>query len=391
MKSKTASIRCCLMVLAIVAVCPAVVGAIEMKGVSYTAWRPDAMLSEDSDESLAKASADGCNWIAICVWWFQDNVDSTTIEPDYGRYSATAESVVHAIDTCHKLGMKVMLKPMVDCRDGTWRGNINPSFEWFSAYEQFVDFWARIAEENKVESFCVGCELKDTVLWSSSWKLVIRNVRTRYSGPMTYAANHGNEKNVDWWDELDYIGIDAYYPLTDKNDPTLSELKSAWEDRADSLEAWLGAFRNTKKIVFTEIGYQSADGTNRTPWYTDPSSHATDLQEQAECYEALLSVCRERSWWLGAFWWNWETKASGGGQDDPYWTPMNKPAEAVMAGHYKTLPGDFDDDRDVDLHDMEFLAEHWLDSEIVGDPDLDNDGHVNMSDFSLFADHWHRE
>jgi hypothetical protein len=373
------------MVLAIAGVCPAAASAIDMKGVSYTAWRPDAMLSEDSDESLAKARADGCNWIAICVWWFQDNVNSTTIEPDYSRYSATGESVVHAIDTCHELGMKVMLKPMVDCRDGTWRGNINPSFGWFAAYEQFADFWARIAEENKVESFCVGCELKDTVSWSSSWKRVIENTRARYSGPMTYAANHGNEKNVDWWDELDYIGIDAYYPLTDKNDPTLSELKSAWQDRADSLERWLGTYRHTKKIVFAEIGYQSVDGTNRTPWYADPASHALDL------HEALLSVCRERSWWLGAFWWNWETKATGGGQDDPYWTPMNKPAEDIMAGHYQTLPGDFDDDRDVDVHDMAFLAEHWLDSEIVGDPDLDNDGRVNMSDFSVFAGSWHRE
>ncbi len=388
MKRKVHSIIYLLTVFAVVNVCVPIVQAIEFKGVSYTAWSPYAMLSEDSDNSLAKARADGCNWLAICVWWFQDNVNSTTIEPDYTLYSATVESVVHAINTCHELGMKVMLKPMVDCRDGVWRGNINPSLDWFSSYQDFIIFWAQIAEENKVESFCVGCELMDTVSWSSSWETVIQNARTHYTGPMTYAANHGNENNVSWWDELDYIGIDAYYALTGKNNPTLNELKSAWQNRANSIETWLNSNWPGMKIVFTEVGYQSVDGTNCTPWYTDPATHPMDFQEQVDCYEALLSVCRERSWWMGVFWWNWETHPDGGGEDDPYWTPMNKPAEDVMISYYQTTPGDFDDDRDVDLYDMSFFTEYWLDSEIVGDPDLNNDGSVNLLDFSLLADYW---
>jgi len=332
-----------------------------MKGVSYTAWQPDAMLSEDSNRSLAKARADGCNWIALCVWWFQNNVSSTTIESDYTRYSATPESVVHAINQCHEQGMKVMLKPMVDCRDGEWRGNINPSNDWFSAYQDFISFWAQIAEEHKVELLCIGCELTKTVSWSSSWKNIIQNTRTYYTGPLTYAANHGNEKNVNWWNDLDYIGIDAYYPLTDKNDPTLNELKTAWENRANSLENWLNSNWQEMKIVFAEVGYQSVDGTNRTPWWTDPSSHTMDFQEQAECYEALLSVCRERSWWLGAFWWNWETDPDGGGEDDPYWTPVNKPAEDIMISYYQ-IPSDLDYPSKEDFETNDFNRFPWRSS-----------------------------
>ena len=333
--------------------------AIEMKGVSYTAWQPDAMLSQDSNRSLAKARADGCNWIALCVWWFQNNVSSTTIESDYTRYSATPESVVHAINQCHEQGMKVMLKPMVDCRDGDWRGDINPSDDWFSAYQEFISFWAQIAEEHQVELFCIGCELTKTVSWSSSWKNIIRNTRTHYTGPLIYAANHGNEKNVGWWNDLDYIGIDAYYPLTNKNDPTLNELKTAWENRANSLENWLNSNWQKMKIVFAEVGYQSVDGTNRTPWWTDPSSHTMDFPEQAECYEALLSVCRERSWWLGAFWWNWETDPDGGGEDDPYWTPMNKPAEDIMISHYQ-IPPDLDYPPTEDFESGDFSTFDWM-------------------------------
>lgn len=91
---------------------------------------------------------------------------------------------------------------------------------------------------------------------------------------------------------------------------------------------------------------------------------------------------------LGNFWWNWETAPGGGGEDDPYWTPMNKPAEDIMTSYYWTPAGDFDDDRDVDMFDISFLAGCWLDSGVVGDPDLNNDGDVNMSDFSLLADNW---
>jgi len=331
---------------------------IEMKGVSYTAWQPTAMLTEDSYHSLTKAREVGCNWIALCVWWFQDNVNSTTIEPDYTRYSATPESVVEAIKQCREQGMKVMLKPSVDCRDGVWRGEINPSDEWFSAYQEFIVFWGQIAEEHEVELLCIGSELEKTVSWSSSWRNIIQHTRAYYGGALVYAANHGGEKNVGWWNDLDYIGISAYYPLTNKNDPTLDELKQAWVNRANSIENWLNSDWAGKKIVFVEAGYQSVDGTNRTPWHMDPSSCAMDFQEQAQCYEALLSVCRQRSWWLGAFWWNWETNPNGGGSSDPWWTPMNKPAENIMMSHYQN-PSDSDYSPAEDFESCDFNMFDW--------------------------------
>jgi len=207
--------------------------------------------------------------------------------------------------------------------------------------------------------FCIGCELTRTVSWSSSWRNIIQNTRAHYGGALTYAANHGNEKNVRWWNDLDYIGIDAYYPLTNKNDPTLDELKRAWENRANSIENWLNSVWAGKKIIFAEVGYQSVDGTNCTPWYTDPSSHTMDFQEQAECYEALLSVCRRRSWWLGAFWWNWETNPNGGGGTDPSHSPMNKPAEDVMISHYRSPP-DSDYSPTEDFESGDFRTFDWM-------------------------------
>ncbi len=361
--------------------------AIEMKGVSYAGWWEEAYLTEDSDESLATARQAGCAWVAINLWWFQDTISSTEIYPDYSWYSVSPESVIHAINRCHELGMKVMLKPNVDPKDGHWRGEINPSAEWFEAYTEFINYWADIAEANGVELFCVGCELINTTGWSSSWRDVIEDVRTHYTGPLVYAANHGNEQSVTWWDVLDYIGIDAYYPLTSKNDPTLAELKSAWNSRANNIENWRNYYWPTKQVIFTEVGYTSTDGTNRTPW--DYSGSAPlDLQEQADCYEALLSQLHVRDWWMGPFWWNWETDPNAGGPTNKSHTPQNKPAEQVMSNYYLVIPGDFDDDWDVDLTDLQFMTDYWLDSGVIGIPDLNNDQEVNLLDFAILADHW---
>ena len=313
---------------------PPTITSTAIRGVSYTAWEPDTFSSPTSDASLEAALDDGCNWIAICVWEFQDTATSTEIAPDYDSYSATPESVADAIRRCHELGINVMLKPMIDCKSCSWRGEIQPSAEWFTAYQGFVNRWAQVARDNSVEMFCVGCELRDTVSWSASWRGVIGNARLIYSGPLVYAANHGNEQNIDWWDELDLIGIDAYYPLTAKNNPTPDELAAAWNSRLDSIEAWRSTDWPAMDIVFTEVGYQSTDGTNQTPFWTDPATNPIDLLEQADCYEALLNQCKLRPWWLGAFWWNWETDPDAGGPGDPYWTPQNKPAEVILHDYY---------------------------------------------------------
>jgi hypothetical protein len=336
----------------------------EIKAVSFTAWSEYAFASEDALQSLINARNIGCNWIAICVWEFQEDISATEIAPDYALYSARRESVVQAIAWCHQLGLNVMLKPMVDMSNdpGHWRGQIVPSTEWFAAYEDFVNSWAIIAQDNNVELFCVGCEFVNTVSWSASWRSVIQGVRNRYGGPLVYAANHGNEQSVTWWDALDFIGIDAYYPLTSKNDPSPAELQAAWNTRANSIEAWRAATWPAKQVMFTEVGYQSLDGTNRTPWRRDPATNDLDPAEQADCYEALLSACEGRSWWLGAFWWNWETDPDAGGLLNWDFTPRNKPAELVLCNHY-TPPLTITNIRETGAGDIELI---WLSSGLPG-------------------------
>ncbi len=366
----------------------------DIKGMNYTAWDDFILNSEQSDMSLSKMRNIGCNWTSICIWWFQDDVNSTLIEPDYSKYSVDPNSVEHAIDYCHTLGMKVMLKPIINCRDGTWNGHINPSTAWFSSYHNFINFWADLAENHNVELFCVGAELGKTESWSASWRSVIGDVKSHYSGPLTYAANYNDEATIDWWDALDYIGIDPYYPLTDVNNPTESQLQNAWQSKADSLEAWLYANWPDKQIIFAEIGYQSCDGTNRTPWRRNPSIYPIDLQEQVDCYKALLDQLQNRPWWSGVFWWNWETDPNAGGPQNAWHTPQNKPAEALLANYYVyccgSARGDFNRDYKVDMVDINILTNNWLTNTPAIDvsPYPAGDGIINFLDYGVLLKNW---
>ena len=139
------------------------------KGMSYSSWTTEDFTTSNSDESLKLLTRTNTEWIAICFSWFQSNTTSYDIHPDPVA-TATTESVKYAITKAHNLGLKVMLKPMVDTLEEektqpyehVWRGEILSTEEWFKSYSNFINSFAELAQENRVELFCVGCELKAT-------------------------------------------------------------------------------------------------------------------------------------------------------------------------------------------------------------------------------------
>jgi len=308
------------------------------KGMSYTAWSQYALSTPESTESLRTLRRDGADWVALTVFWFQDNKNSTVITEDFTRYSASRSSLQKAIQDIHQAGMKVMLKPMVDLRTGEWRGVIVPSDAWFQAYEAFIADWGVFAAQNGVDMLCVGCEFVDadkSRQWEPAWRRVIARARSVFTGPLTYAVNHDDEQNITWWDALDYIGIDAYYTLTSKKNPTRAELLAAWKARADRIETWRNRSWPQMPIIFTEIGYRSYDGANIEPWdYQKNDPQGVDLQEQVDCYSAALEILTPRDWFYGFYWWAWETQPNAGGPADTGYTVQNKPAEAVLKEWY---------------------------------------------------------
>lgn len=278
------------------------------KGVNYTSWDIDELSGELSDLSLIYLSNLGVKDIALMTVWYQKDISSKEISAD-AKKSVNDESLSHAINFIHALGMRVMLKPHVDLSDEDARSNIIPTDEWFASYKKFIVHYAEIASKNNVELFCIGTELAGTSIerWKDKWLDVIKAVKAVYKGPLVYAANWDEYEDVCFWQEMDYIGMDAYFPLTDKVDPTKEELVQAWEKRADMLETWLKSTGLNKPIIFTEIGYDTIEGSNKQPWRLLPTlaKYKESQDEQANCLEALLIVLSKRPWFKGFYWWNY--------------------------------------------------------------------------------------
>ncbi len=349
-----------------------IVYARAFNGMSYTTdFSNNEIGDAEGLQSLLKMSQMGTNTVTINAWWFTPSVTSTAIAPNTSsKYGTSDTSLESAISYAHSLGMKVILKPMLDVNDGTWRANINPSAAnrntWFTNYSNFINHYATIAQNYNVEMLSVGCELCDVEQYTSNWTTVINNARALYTGPLTYSANWspngslGGYTNIAWWNQLNEVGIDAYFPLTNTNDPSEASLQAAWTSQANSLHTWLSnyntAHSSNLKMLFTETGYASYVGTNKTP-YSGPSNSTTpalDLTEQANSYQALMSVMSQQSWWDGANWWNWTSNPNDGGSSNNNYTPQNKPAQQVLSQFY-LLRGDFNLDHQITNADLQAM------------------------------------
>jgi len=309
----------------------------------YTPWTSNDLDLPSSDESLFRMSQLNVEYVGLNIWWFQDNATSTRIyaRPGPGWSTQTNSSIIHAINRIHELGMKVMLRPIVELVDispTNWRGLIPATPEWFESYANFINFFAEFAEEHGADIFMVGVDFRNNDWDTSSWMNIVAGVRARYSGPITYSAAYTNYRSIGWWGALDYVGIDDYQPLTNKNDPTLEELKAAWSAHANEIEAWQKTVN--KPIILSEIGYRSADGANKYPWlWGEQPPLPVDLQEQVDCYEAAFQTFWNKSWLYGFYWWNWDPNPDYGGPNNNLFTPQNKPVEETIK-HWYSMKGE---------------------------------------------------
>ena len=315
-------------------------GPVFQKGMCYTTWNKKAYASERSDASLEKLKSINVEWVTILTTWYQDHCFATDIFST--KKTPTDESLKHAIVKARSLGMKVILKPHLDIIStefGNWRGDIacvsEPDWEkWFENYEKFIIHYAKMAEKTGAEMFCVGTELVGaTTHHVDQWKKVIKEVRKVFKGDLVYAANWNDEYlQIRFWDDLDYAGIDAYFPLSDKDNPTYEELVEAWQKWVPEIEAWQK--RINKPVIFPEIGYCSATQAARSPWERAPEAKA-DMQLQVDCYKAMVDTFWDKEWFYGIYWWDWGTSVKMGGKSNRNFTPQNKLVEEYIKEIYK--------------------------------------------------------
>ena len=309
-----------------------------MRGVSFVAGPPVDSTHFEHLEAL------GVNWISQTPFGWQARVDEPTFRIVTGGgifWGERDEGLRETARLARAAGIHTMLKPHLwlrDRTDGKWEGDIAMRSEedwakWFTQYGRFLVHYAQLAESAGIEALCIGTDLEGTTEREAEWRRLIERVRRVYGGELTYAANWAGEyERIRFWDALDLVGVQAYFPLSDEDDPDLDELLEGWRAHHERLAAF--AERVGKPIVFTEVGYRSVMGAAHEPWLwrTRKPENAT---LQARCYEAAFRTFWREPWFRGAFWWKWYPHGAGAHPyEDAAFTPQGRPAEKVLANWY---------------------------------------------------------
>jgi hypothetical protein len=251
--------------------------------------------------TLDVLQSDGANWISYHPYARVDRDGSvrSRLDPD-----APPDWLVRPIREAHARGLKVMVKPhLAYWGRFAWRGDI--TFEdpaerarFFREYTAWIVALARATAE--ADAFVVGTELDGIRGADAEWRQVIAAVRAVHPGHLTYAANWDTYERVGFWDALDCIGIQAYFPLVAHDrEPTDAELRAGWRPHLARLADL--SRRTGKPVVFTELGYDASPDAARTPWASGRG--APELQERL--VRVALEVVEADPVVTGLFLWKW--------------------------------------------------------------------------------------
>lgn len=290
-------------------------------------------LSNLATQSIEKQADLGCNAVAIVPYSYMRDDQKPTPLPITNRPgSENDQGVIHSAYESKIRGMKTMLKPQIWLR-GSWPGDIkmNSDSDWkqfYKNYHRWIRHYALLGEIHQIDMLCVGVEfVKSTLAHEDEWRAVFKNLRGLYSGQLTYAANWGDEfEKVQFWDELDFIGLNCYYPLSKKDDASKAELSKNFESVKKKITKVYDKHR--KPIVFTEIGFRSIDA----PW-KHPHAEGDDTYNdvhQDRCYQVILEGVENEDWYGGILWWKFPSYLTYGGDANNAYTPNNKLAEKTI-------------------------------------------------------------
>jgi hypothetical protein len=230
-----------------------------------------------------------------------------------------------------ELNMKVMLKPHLAYWGSkfSWRGDINfkTNTEWkafFKDYKDWILVQAQIAEKYNVDIFCIGVEYVHSIKYEKEWREIISEIRKVYYGKLTYGANWDTYSKVGFWDVLDFIGIQAYFPIVDDINPTELEIRTGWDKILNELKNFSN--QKNKKILFTELGYNKSEYAGKEPWSSHESNSNDALITQQRCLSIALVKTEESPIIAGVFLWKWfpEIKKFRERENFNLQTPENK-------------------------------------------------------------------
>lgn len=307
-----------------------------MNGVSFVASRDSINYTH-----IKPVINVNSNFVSLMPFGFIRDLNTPKISFNSNRqwFGETEKGLIQYANEFHKHRIKIMIKPQI----WVWRGEFTGLIEMKSeenwkiledSYQDFILTYAKTAAVMNADILCIGTELEKFVIKRPDfWQNLIKKIKTIYKGKLTYAANWDEYKKLTFWNELDFIGIDAYFPLTEKQTPTVADFEKGWQVHKTEILHLQKTFQ--KQILFTEYGYRSVHFNGKQPWKVDELEGNVNLQAQENGLQAIHNQFWKEDWFAGGFVWKWFHKHQKvGGEKNNRFTPQNKPAEKLLKKLY---------------------------------------------------------
>jgi hypothetical protein len=285
--------------------------------------------SATARQTLERLKHMGVNTVGVLMEGRMEHLADPSVEvASRDELEPTRQALLDA----HAMGMATVLIPHIYLDDGSWRGHLRfastaEGARWWKSYEAFMLTAAEVATAGGASVLSIGVELKAISSLSDTadrMAALAARIRGKYDGALTYSANWDEADDVSFWSAVDYVGVNAYYPL--RPDPIRGAEKVA--ERLQRL-----ARRTERPVVILEVGYRSSPLPHVRPWEWPEDVHPlVDEHAQARVWAAVLSS------WLGAedirglMVWVVPTDPDDPASEPRHgFNPLNKRAEAVIA------------------------------------------------------------
>ncbi|RZI41958.1 DUF4214 domain-containing protein [Herbaspirillum sp. HC18] len=260
-------------------------------------------------------------------------------------HEASFDEIRQIANYAKSIGLDVILKPFSQTSvptgsNGSLPENLNnhstknsPGFSVSAFLKDWATYMGQVsslAQELGAIEIVIGTENIgfDTANYRDLWQDVIKAARSHYSGLLSYDAYYPGVDKTGFWDLLDIIGVSAYYPLTNKENPTYQDVLAGWYtnytypnslgtpvDVVSTLHALSSQYG--KPVQFEEFGAQSFHGVVNDPTGAGPANKVPDWQQQAWMFQSVLDAfSRDNAsgWFRGISAWGMSLAP---GQDDP--------------------------------------------------------------------------